>query len=108
MGIKVNLVIDQGATFSTSFNLTDDDDYTYDLSSYTATAKLRRHYESANSVSFTTEIEDNVVTLSLTPTETANINSGRYVYDIELFDNDTNNVIRIIEGLVFVQPNVTK
>lgn len=109
MAIKANLVVDQGSTFSTSINLTDTDGQALSLESYTGAAQMRKHYTSSNSVSFAVGIEANtgVVSLSLTANQTANIVAGRYLYDVELTDG-SNNVSRIIEGIVTVTPNITR
>lgn len=53
MGTKLNLVVDQGSSFSTTLNLTDDDGGVINLAGYTAAGQLRKHYTSSNSVSFT-------------------------------------------------------
>lgn len=109
MAIKANIVVDQGSTFSTSINLTDADGDVIVLDNYSGAAQMRKHYTSSNSVSFSVGIEANtgVVTLGLTATQTAAITAGRYVYDVELTDS-SNNVSRIIEGIVTVTPNVTR
>ena len=109
MAIKANIIIDQGATFSTSVNLTDDYDNPLDLTTYTAAAQLRKHYTSSNSVSFTVSTGGNtgILTLAMSANTTANIASGRYMYDVELTDSDF-NVSRIVEGIVTINPNITR
>lgn len=108
MATKSNLLIDQGSTFSTIINLTDENGSPIDLSSYTGAAQMRKHYSSSNSVSFTVELtSEGRVTLSLTANQTADIVSGRYVYDVEVTDA-TGIISRIVEGIVTVTPNVTR
>lgn len=109
MAIKANLVVDQGSTFVTTLNLTDADDIPIDLTNYTASAQLRKHYTSSNSVSFTVGTGGNtgVLTLSLNANTTANISSGRYMYDVEIHDS-SNNITRVVEGIVTVTPNITR
>lgn len=109
MAIKANIVIDQGATFQTSINVTDDNDDVVDLTGYSAVAQMRKHYTSSNSFSFTTAISPSigVVTLSMTANATNLITAGRYVYDCEL--TDTNGAVtRLVEGIVTVTPGVTR
>lgn len=108
MATKLNLVIDQGADFTTSVNLNDTDGNPINLSTYTSRAQLRKHYTSSNAVNFSTSgTSGGVLTLSLTADQTANIISGRYVYDVEVVDS-SNVVSRIVEGVVTVTPNVTR
>lgn len=109
MATKANLVIDQGSTFSTDLNLTDENGDPLQLLGYTANSQVRKWYTSTNAAAtFTTEIDSNtgVVTLSLTANQTSNLVAGRYVYDVEL--NDGSVISRIVEGIITVTPQVTR
>lgn len=109
MAIKANIVIDQGSTFQTSINVTDDNDNVVNLTGYSANAQMRKHYTSSNSFSFTTSISPTlgIVTLSMTANTTNSITPGRYMYDCEL--TDTNGAVtRLVEGVVTVTPGVTR
>jgi hypothetical protein len=109
MATKANLVIDQGTTYSTDINLTDENGDPLNLSGYSANSQIRKHYTSSNSVVFSTTINATagVITLALSANQTSNIVSGRYVYDIELTDV-SNSVSRIVEGIVTITPQVTR
>lgn len=108
MATKANLVIDQGATFTTTITITDDDGAVIDLTGYTGAAQIRKHYTSLTAIPFTVAVNETEgeVTLSLTANQTANISSGRYVYDCELTRSGT--VSRVLEGLITVTPQVTR
>jgi len=109
MAIKANLDIDQGSTFQTTINVTDDNDEVVDLTGYTGVAQMRKHYTSSTSYSFTVSISPSIgtVTLAMTANATANVVAGRYVYDCEL--TDTNGAVtRLIEGIATVTPQVTR
>lgn len=109
MATKLNLLVDQGADFTTSINLNDNTGVAIDLSSFTGRAQMRKHYTSSNSVSIDVSASNSgVITLSLSSAATANIVAGRYVYDVELVDSSSNTVSRIVEGIVTVTPNVTR
>lgn len=109
MGTKVNLLVDQGTTFSTTVNLTDDDGNLVDLDGYNAAGQIRKHYTSSNSTSFSISLggANGTVTLSLSANTTANLVAGRYVYDVELI-TPVGDVSRIFEGIVTVTPQVTR
>ena len=109
MAIKSNLFIDQGTDYSTSINLTDDDDNIVSLTGYTAQGQIRKTYSSSTSVSFTVSITaaTGIVTLQLTAVQTANIVAGRYVYDVFVTDSG-NTTSRILEGIVTLTPRVTR
>lgn len=108
MATKSNLVIDQGATFSTDLTLTDENGDMLNLVGYTANSQIRKWYTSTNSISFSTitNTDAGIVTLSLTANQTAALTAGRYVYDVEISDGTT--ISRIVEGIVTVTPNVTR
>jgi hypothetical protein len=110
MATKANLVIDQGASFTTSITVADDDGVAIDLTGYTGQAQFRKHYTSSNSVSFTVSIApvSGQVTLSLTANQSSNVASGRYVYDCELTNTSTGTISRVLEGIITVTPQVTR
>ena len=108
MATKANLVIDQGATFSTDLTLTDENGDALNLNGYSSNSQLRKWYTSSNSVAFSTAVntDSGVITLSLTSDQTANIAAGRYVYDVEISNGTT--ISRVVEGIITVTPNVTR
>lgn len=109
MAIKANLTIDQGSTFVSTLALTDSNDVPINLDLYTASAQMRKHYTSSNATSFsvTANGTTGVITLALSANSTANLVSGRYVYDVEIVDG-SGSITRVVEGIVTVTPNVTR
>ena len=62
------------------------------LTGATVTSKLRRHYDSTASTSFTVTVTNAAVgelTLSLADTATAVIDPGTYVYDVQVVSGST-------------------
>lgn len=110
MAAIANLYVDQGATFSTSVLVTNDDGTAFDLTSHTVAAQLRKSYSSSSKTDFTATIADPAtagqINLKLTATQTGALEEGRYVYDVEVTLETT--VTRVLEGLVTVSPQVTK
>lgn len=108
MAKKQNIVVDQGTSFNTTISMYADDGSVLNLTGYTCSSKIKKSYTSINSISFATSISgnDGIITLSLTPEQTANVSYGRYLYDVELIDS-SNNVTRVIEGIVTITPQVT-
>lgn len=109
MATKANLVVDQGADFSTIISLADLDDEAIDLTGYTGSAQIRKHYSSSNAVNFSVSLDSNAgdITLSLTAAQTNAMLAGRYVYDLEL-QNSAGIRSRIVEGILTVTPGVTR
>lgn len=108
MADKVNLTIDQGATFSVDFIVKDSNNDVVNLTDYVGAGQLRRNYASNSSTSFTIGVYSNgTVRASLSANQTSTLAADRYVYDIEI-QNGLNEVTRIVEGIVTVTPQVTK
>ena len=111
MGAKANIIIDQGADFSTSITVSDTDGNILDLTNYTGRGQIRKHYTSSTKVDFTVVFgavrTEGVVNLSLTNVQTAAMESGRYVFDAELISG-AGNVSRMLEGIATITPEVTR
>jgi hypothetical protein len=109
MALKANITIDQGTSFSTSIDVTDEDGNIINLAGFTGAAQLRKHYTSTAQTAFTVSITaaTGVVALSLSANTTNSLNPGRYVYDCELTDS-AGTVSRLVEGIVTVTPGVTR
>lgn len=108
----VELHIDQGANFRNVINITDDITNTpINVYGYTAESQMRRSYYSANiSANITCTFSNTAngeLLMTMTPANTALLKAGRYVFDIKV--TDTSNVVtRILEGIVTVNPSVTR
>jgi hypothetical protein len=109
MATKSNLTIDQGSTFTASIDLTTANGSVMDLTDYTGRGQMRKSATSSTAKDFTITINGGlgIVTLSMTAAYTANINSGRWLYDVEVVSN-TNVVTRVLEGIVTVTPEITR
>ena len=111
MATKVDLVIDQGTSFSTDLTLTDSYGNRTYLDGFRADSQIRKWYTSSNpAATFTTSVNtaSSTITLKLTAAETSNLSSGRYVYDVEIHEINGQSISRIVEGIVTVTPEVTR
>lgn len=112
MTARVNLIIDQGATFYQEVQLTDQNGdplvvtYANGDPIFTSAGQVRKSYQASNAVNFDTALSNGMLILSMTSNTTGNIVSGRYVYDIEL--TSATAVYRIVEGVATVKPEATK
>ena len=110
MAAIANLQVDQGTTFTSDVTVKDANGNPFDLTGYSARAKLAKGYQSTKTrQDFTTTIASDatsgVVTLTLPATQTTALDDTRYVYDLEIQTGDV--VTRVIEGLISVRPQVT-
>jgi len=112
MAAYVELVVDQGTTFNNVINITDDvTNAAVNVSGYSFESQIRRSYYSANItaniICTITNASNGEVTMSISASNTANIKPGRYVFDVKSTD-DLNAVSRILEGIITINPSVTK
>lgn len=112
MSAYVELYLDQGTDFNNIINLTDDiTNAPINVSGYTVTSQMKRSYYSANVtaniICSITDAANGEVTLSMSASNTANIKAGRYVFDVKTKDS-ANTILRVLEGIITVTPQVTK
>ena len=111
MAAIANLIIDQGANFSSDVTVKDANGNAFNLTGYTTEAKMAKGYASTRTrTSLTSVIATDAtsgVALSMTAAQTAALDAERYVYDVEITQTSTGTVTRVIEGLITVRPNVT-
>lgn len=113
MAAIANLIIEQGATFSTDVTVKGSDGTAFDLTGYTASAKMAKGYASTRtrttiSTSLADDLTTGIITLSLTADQTNNLDApARYVYDVEILRTSDSTVTRVIEGIITTSPSVT-
>ena len=110
MAIIANIFIDQGTDLSITVDVTDTSGGALNMSGYSAAAQIRKTYGSSSvSSTFSTSIAENTgqVTLSLTDTQTTALESGRYVYDLNVTSGG-GQTTRVVEGQAIVTPGVTR
>jgi len=112
MGVKANIIIDQGTDYSSTLTVTNDDGTATNLTGYTAAGQIRKHYSSSTAtatftVSFSSDRSDGKVVIELPKATTGSIDAGRYVYDVELTSSG-DKTTRLVEGIVTITPQVTK
>ena len=112
MAAVANLIIDQGANFSSDITVKDANGNAFNLTGYTTEAKMAKGYASTRTrTTITPTISSDpttgVVSLTLTAAQTAALDAERYVYDVEITQTSSGNVTRVIEGIITVRPNVT-
>jgi len=106
-----NLFLDQDADFTTTVTINDSAGSALDLTGYTALAMIRKTYQSTTATTFTSTFVSprtlGQITISLTDTQTAALEAGRYVYDMVITDSSGNKT-RVVEGIATVNPSVSR
>jgi hypothetical protein len=111
MALYTDITVDQGSTYSGRIPVVGANGLPVNLTGYFVRGQIRRSYSSLTSIAFTCSIEDpltGVVFINLSPQQTALIKPGRYVFDVEIYNADESDVIRISEGQVDVTPRVIR
>lgn len=114
MADKVDITIEQGATWWYEITLTEDDGSAMDLTGYRCDMWLKRNYRQDEAdlelSSTTNEITitpgTGVITFELDEENTELLN-GQYIYDIKLTSGG-GDVIRLLQGNVYTSPQVTE
>ena len=107
----VNLTMDQGATFVFYADLTDENNTPINLYNYSYRSSMRKNYMTNTKIdlvcSSSTPNTGNLV-ISLAHANTANVDPGRYFYDVEIVENSLNTVTRVLEGQILCKPEATR
>lgn len=108
MAIKQDLIVDQGADFIHKVYLIDTSGNPFDITGYSANAQIRRNFTSNSYIDISINLDhvNGLVAMSMNADTTALLTQTRYVYDLDLSSN--NVVSRIVEGVVNVNPGVTR
>jgi len=113
MAAIANLIIDQGATFSTDVTVKDNDGNAFDLTGYTASAAMAKGYQATQTrqlitTSINSDPTTGIVTLSLTADQTHDLDApARYVYDVVITKTSDSTVTRVIEGIITIAPHIS-
>jgi len=112
MSTYAELSLDQGTTFSATISITSDQtNANINLVGFSVQSQLRYSYYAANATeTFTCTIPDPTngqVTLGLASANTANIDPGRYYFDV-MSISPSSSVQKVFEGVVNVFPSVTR
>ncbi len=106
----VELTAEQGANLTTTITVNDSAGDALNLVGYSVASMARKSYASSNSTSFTASVTDastGLITLEMPASTTANLTSGRYVYDV-VITSSADVKTRVIEGILTVLPSVTR
>lgn len=111
MAAVANLSIDQGATFTSDITVKDINGNVFDLTGFTAVAKLARGYSSTRTrttmtTAFAQDRTTGILSISLTANQTAALEPERHVFDVEI-TSATGTVTRVLEGIITVRPEVS-
>lgn len=105
----VNLRIDKGTNFEATFNVTNADGSAFNLTGYSATAKLKKHPTSSTSKSFNVTLTASTgeIKISMSSSTTSELSTGINIYDVVITETATSEISKVFEGNVTVYPSVS-
>jgi hypothetical protein len=108
----VDQFIEQGTTVTIQIALDDYCDVSYDLTNFSVRSQARRSYYSANAtINFSASVYDaanGIIQLYLDAGSCAVVPPGKLVYDVNLIDNTSGAITRVLEGVLHISPRVTQ
>jgi len=109
---SVNIQIDKGTDFSSTFDLSKRDNSPLDLTFYDFQAKMRKHAEASGNVAFAAtyggQPSKGNITISLTAAQTGIITAGRYEYDVLIINRNNNVKTKVFQGQALVIPTASQ
>lgn len=113
MAEYIELFMDQGADFSTEIYINNENSNTpQNLSGFIVTSQMRKSLVSINATASLVCTVSNTqlgeIVVSLDAGNTANIPAGTYFFDIKTRDTLSMVTSRLIEGIIYVTPAITK
>lgn len=111
-----DIVVDQGATLHRSIALKSSAKHVVPLTGYTARMDIRVKTPDAITILELTTPSNGLfinasigsIIILITPSQTASMTPGNYVYDLELEETSTGTVTRLLQGNLTVRAEVTK
>jgi hypothetical protein len=106
---RANIYIYQGTDYQTPLEFYDQEG-PIDVSGYTFAAQIRKMYSTTKIADFSfvmSDPENGYIEMRLANSVSQNLPEGKYQYDI-LATHPTNEVLKVLEGLVFIMPTVTR
>ena len=110
MAAKYNITIDEGATYKVGFTFRHDDDSLWDLTYCSVNMKIKNKHDGNISIDvseyFTLGGETGTAVLAVPANVFSNIGFIRGVYDLEIVNNQSTEVTKMLYGTVLVNQEV--
>ncbi len=106
---SVNIRIEKGTDFESTFTINSSDGSAFNLSNYSATAKIRKHPNAGTAKTFSTTITASTgeIKIEMSDTNTSDLSSGRNYYDVVIQHTSTEKKTKVFEGMALVSDTVS-
>lgn len=115
MALQQDLIVDQGTLFEWDYLLRTDQRLIFDLTDYQVRGQVRKDYNSGTVLltpSFVVSQALGKITMKIEPTQTSPLTfTGEElecVYDVEIYNETTGDVKRIVAGAMTITREVTR
>lgn len=104
----INITIEQGADFSSSFVIKNPDESNATLTNYTVLSTLKKHSGATTGIGFSASLnsQTSTVTIGLGRTDTSSLVPGRHYYDIFIV-SPSGTRTKVIEGNAMINGSAT-
>jgi hypothetical protein len=108
--VQDNFTIDAGGTLTREFIYKDDNGDTIDISGYLARAQVRRstYKELIIDSAPVIDPETFVITMTWTAAQTSLLVDPNYVYGLEIYDEESGDVVVLTRGVLTVNQEIVK
>lgn len=111
MTTRANLYVDQGADFAVVLDLFDSEGLDFNISDQEFKCEVRKVFSSSIAFEATVRVntddnDANNLDLIVSANTTADVDPGKYQYDIIMSDGLQRT--KILEGLMFILPTITR
>lgn len=108
MAATYTISVDAGSSFERHFHYTDDEGVAMDLTGWTAKMHIRETPEAELALELIPAIDlaEGKISVTMSPAQTGSLTLANYVYQIELANAGTGEVVRILQGKVLISPEV--
>ena len=105
----INIVIEKGTDFESSFTVYNPNGSTLDLNGYSSVSKLKKFPSSTESQSFSVGIVTAIgkVVISMANTISSSLSEGRHYYDVIIANDSTGKKQKIVEGMAIVKSSAS-
>ena len=106
-----NILVDQGANYTTPLEITDASGNPINLTGWTAEAHIRKHFSSTTNKSFIITFDADrttgLIEMALPGSNSTVMVPGRYLYDLRMLDANS-APYRIIQGTLTIDGAITR
>lgn len=111
MTAYANILVHQGSDFVTVISVEEDTSDAFSLSGFTLKGQIRKTFTS--SVAFDIDLsiadaENGVIDFVISREETLKMKPGRFLYDVYAQNENGTKTIKIIEGILTLEPRITR